>query len=185
MIKAWTGKIRKWLGDNGDAWSKPAQPSMPVAPEPGGANCDEPVHDAPSPTRDPSIMELRDQLIGGELAEEVQAKSSDQVRIVPAGPTMPGLSEHRSFTEQGLVSSKDQFFVQTSEGRFIRGSELHGGGRCATCGGFSDKGFCCATCGVWVCTRHAIGWGSQHVCIQESRRLRFHEDTWSEPEKKQ
>jgi hypothetical protein len=171
--------LKDWLGDKTNTWVDPRQSARtPSMPPQSGAD-DEPKSAESEGREDPSIHDLRQRLMAGQLGEEIQSEHQSQVRIVRAGAQMPSATERRSFTEDGLKTKADQYFVQTIEGRFIRSEEIHKGGTCSICDGLSDQIYFCEVCRRAICLKHAIPWKNVRVCPEHFERLLFQEDTWA------
>ena len=184
MLKKLTQNVKQWMADKRDAWGSTGNPAPPVPPSTSSPSV--PATGQPSSSTrgvaQPSIMQMRNQLVAGQWEESVQSHTRRRVRIVQASAEMPGTEERRSFTEDGLMTDESEHFVRTAEGRLIPGASLSGGGQCAVCGGLSDRLHFCRICRIPVCHLHAIPWQSAHVCPRDFSRLRFHEDTWQGPQ---
>ena len=179
MLERLKNAVRSMFSDRRDAWSgqksrggplvRVAQPQHPVQ-----------VLPPPQTSTEMGIGEMREQLIAGEAMEETQSVTRRRIHIVRASRSVVSSRERRSFTEEGLVTHTDEFFLHTAEGRLITGPELHGGGQCFVCRQFTDKIEFCAVCRRPLCFACAHPWESIKVCPEHQRLLAFHRDTWAE-----
>jgi hypothetical protein len=177
-------KLLSIVRDTHDTW---AGNTLPVQYDPPCQELQQqPRRILPSQTQDtpgtPNIQDMRTQLIHGEAYEEIQSTTRHRVHIVRATSDLLSSEERRSFTEEGLVSHSEQYYLHTADGRFITGPELHGGGQCSICQGYTDeKQLCfCAVCRRPLCFACARSWQELEVCPVHYRRLQFNRDTWVE-----
>jgi hypothetical protein len=187
MFKTIKQKLLSIISDNHDTW---AGNMLPVRYNPP---CQEPEQQPlrilppqPQDTLDtpatPNIQDMRTRLIHGEAYEEIQSTTRHRVHIVRATSDLLSSEEKRSFTDEGLVAHSEQYFLHTADGRFITGPELHGGGQCSICQGYTDeKQLCfCAVCRRPLCFACARSWQELEVCPTHFRRLQFNRDAWVE-----
>lgn len=127
-----------------------------------------------------SIREMRERIIAGEHASEVQNASQKTIRLLRAGTENPTTATKKCFAEDGLASVETDYLFETAEGRLIKGEELHGGGACSQpgCRGWTAQLYFCPLCRRGYCETHAVPWRDVRVCPEHFRFLRFHEDTW-------
>ena len=180
MFKKLKSRFAQVFLDKRDCWNNsPSSTKKDVPPLSDDLQVTSPQFPSPS-----SPQDMRDQLIQGECSEELLSKKSSRVHIVKSSSEIIGFQEKRSFTEDGLVTDSDEYFLKTSDGRFIKSTELHRGGECVACNGFSDKIFHCQICRRSVCFTHFIPWKEFKACPRCFYRLKFNEDTWFEKQGK-
>lgn len=178
MFKIIRAKIKKIVNEGTDTWSGRVPQPQQVRPTELPSKGNIPVQPLP---QQPSVHDLRNNLIEAELYEEVQSVNKNHTKIIPAGSSNPGSVEKRSFTEEGLVTTKQEHLLSTADGRLITSSELHGGGKCTVCPGYTDKHhlYFCAVCRRPLCFRCAIPWeNNTKVCPAHYQILIFNQDTW-------
>ncbi len=184
MFKRIKIKLSKILLDKRDTWSgKSISHTQQVEAVTQSQDTELPQN--PCPILHPqTIQGMRNELIESEIVEEILSKNSERVHIIKGSTDIVSSQEKRSFTEDGLVTHTDDNFVHTSEGRFIKGKELHGGGQCYFCEGYTDRIEFCFRCRRAICFKDSIPYKDFKVCPNCLRVLRFNEDTWDEEEEK-
>ena len=130
-----------------------------------------------------NLKGMRDNLIRNEHEEELLSAKSHKVNIVSAGSKIVSSETKRSFSEDGLSETQDDYFLHTAEGRFIKGNELHDGGQCNHCKKFSDRIYFCNLCHSSICFKHTHPWENSTVCPKCYQFLKFNQDTWEKSER--
>ena len=187
MFKRLKQRLQQMRANQGNTWSPIAPPTKGRPPSSCGSGA-RPNSKLQTPSTSaspqPSITALRSQLIQSQNAEEMHSQSTERVRIIPAGTETPGITERRRFTDEGLVTENEQYFLSGADGRLIKNTELHGGGRCSACGGYTDRIYYCEYCRLPYCHIHIRPWKQIHVCHRHWAQLNFNRNTWSETDEK-
>lgn len=178
MLRSLFHKIQRIVSDKADSWQSSR---FPVAVNP--ANEITQAAEVLMPERCEPLEfnpeSLRNRVVETEFGEEVQSETSRRVRIMQAGPNVPDKIERRVFTGEGLVTRNEEILLMTADGRFIKGDELHRGGKCHVCSGFSDKVYFCEVCRKPLCFSCARMFNKMTLCPYHHFTLRFHQDTWN------
>lgn len=177
MLTIIKSKLSRFFSDGIDTWTGKNSPT--VKADRSVSKTPDAINPQTLPAQ-PTVQRMRNDLIQSEVVEEILSKKSERVHIVKSGSEIIGSEEKRSFTDEGLITDSDQYFLQTSEGRFIKGKELHGGGECYACQRYSDRVNFCDVCRKLVCVLHSVPHQNLTVCPSCWRKLKFNEDSWEE-----
>ena len=136
----------------------------------------------PQPDQHESVYDLFQRLTMNEAIGTVLGETIEGGIIADLDSEFPTRIIKRDMTEDGPRTIQQNAFLLTQAGDIIRPEELIGGGKCSTCGAFSDRDniYICAYCLRLTCRLCSQTLSGRYYCPDHYELALPYLDTWED-----